>query len=50
MPLISTEGASRKQLKDAEAPWFKLKTRWARFPAKADEPTNIEGKRLLLFS
>ncbi|EGF5979930.1 signal recognition particle-docking protein FtsY [Salmonella enterica] len=39
-----TEGASRKQLKDAEALYGLLKDEMGEILAKADEPLNIEGK------
>ncbi|EDF9812283.1 signal recognition particle-docking protein FtsY [Salmonella enterica] len=39
-----TEGASRKQLKDAEALYGLLKDEMGEILAKVDEPLNIEGK------
>ncbi|EJF1291081.1 signal recognition particle-docking protein FtsY [Salmonella enterica] len=39
-----TEGASRKQLKDAEALYGLLKGEMGEILAKVDEPLNIEGK------
>lgn len=39
-----TEGASRKQLKDAEALYCLLKDEMGEILAKVDEPLNIEGK------
>ncbi|EIR5254089.1 signal recognition particle-docking protein FtsY [Salmonella enterica] len=39
-----TEGASRKQLKDAEALYGLLKEEMGEILAKVDEPLNIEGK------
>ncbi|HAF2723261.1 TPA: signal recognition particle-docking protein FtsY [Salmonella enterica] len=39
-----TEGASRKQLKDAEALYVLLKDEMGEILAKVDEPLNIEGK------
>ncbi len=39
-----TEGASRKQLRDAEALYGLLKEEMGEILAKADEPLNIEGK------
>lgn len=39
-----TEGASRKQLKDAEALYGLLKNEMGEILAKVDEPLNIEGK------
>lgn len=39
-----TEGASRKQLKDAEALYGLLKDEMGEILAKVDEPFNIEGK------
>ena len=40
-----TEGASRKQLRDAEALYGLLKDEMGEILAKVDEPLNIEGKR-----
>ena len=39
-----TEGASRKQLKDAEALYGLLKDEMGEILAKVDEPLNVEGK------
>ncbi|EPC6090180.1 signal recognition particle-docking protein FtsY [Citrobacter freundii] len=39
-----TEGASRKQLKDAEALYGLLKEEMGEILAKVDEPLNVEGK------
>ena len=39
-----TEGASRKQLKDAEALYGLLKEEMGEILAKGDEPLNVEGK------
>ena len=39
-----TEGASRKQLRDAEALYGLLKDEMGEILAKVDEPLNIEGK------
>ncbi|EGM2408012.1 signal recognition particle-docking protein FtsY [Salmonella enterica] len=43
-----TEGASRKQLKDAEALYGLLKDEMGEILAKVDEPLNIEGKTLFV--
>ncbi len=39
-----TEGASRKQLRDAEALYGLLKEEMGEILAKVDEPLNVEGK------
>ena len=39
-----TEGASRKQLRDAEALYGQLKEEMGEILAKVDEPLNVEGK------
>lgn len=43
-----TEGASRKQLKDAEALYGLLKDEMGEILAKVDEPLNVEGKTLFV--
>lgn len=44
-----TEGASRKQLRDAEALYGLLKDEMGEILAKVDEPLNIEGKMPFVF-